>query len=337
MCIIRCVYKWPSAHSSNDYVLVILLAGALLGVCILILAAMLCVNRIKLRRKWKEGLEIKNGLIVSIGIGEYGPRPLNAEAPGFLTNLSVGTDVNNLRQFADYLNFPFYTVNDKLSWSKAEVMTFLDEAIGTHFFDEKGKSRHDGLIVAISSHGFGNSMISSDYEMINRTEIHRSISEKYPQIRVIPRIFIFDACDGTRDRKTTMDLQSSNVEIVEANKGDNDTVQALQMETEWTSRTKNPDYNLAVVHGANDGFVSKMQNSEVGSYLTYCFIKMVKERIKRKARQGLSDILVEIQDTLHDKGKQMIKFICFNKMGNLRIERKDDRVSTYESPSLEMS
>ena len=264
---------------------------------------------------------MKNGMIISIGIGGYGPRPLNTEAPGLLTNLSVGTDVNNLRQFAEYLNFPFLTVNDKLSWSKAEVMTFLDEAIEHNFFDEQGKPRHDGLIVAISSHGFGNSVISSDYEMINRTEIHRSISEKYPQIRVIPRIFLFDACDGTRDRKATIDLESADIEMVESNKGDKDIVQALQMETEWTSRTKNPDFNLAVVHGANDGFVSKMQNSEVGSYLTYCFIKMVKERIKRKARKGLSDILVEIQDTLHDKGKQMIKFNCFNYTANLRIER----------------
>ena len=265
---------------------------------------------------------MKNGLIVCIGIGEYGPRPLDAEAPGYFTNLPVSADVDNMRDLALYLRYPFITVEGKLRWTKDEVLEFLEHQIGAHFFDEKGVTKHDGLIVAISSHGIGNNMVSSDYELINRTDIHRCVSEKYPQIRVIPRIFLFDACHGTRDRKATIENgPMQNAVDAEAHKNGDDVVQDLAMEKEWTSKTKNPDYKLAVVHGANDGYVSKMQHSDIGSYLTYCFTKMVKERIEKKQRKGLSELLVNIQDALHDKGKQMIKFSCFNQTGSLLIER----------------
>ena len=287
-------------------------------------------TQLKLRRqvRFKQAMRVKNGLIVSIGIGEYGPRPHDAEVPGFFVNLPVGRDVENLRIFAEFLNYSFLTVNNKSFWTKDEVMEFLEETVGGYFFDREGIPQYDGLIVSVSSHGVGNNVISSNYEMINRTEIHRCISESYPQIRVIPRIFIFDACDGTRDRKKTllMEEKDSHSEdspcVVDADKaGSVDLVDELEIDTEWNSKNKNPDYNLIVVHGANDGFVSKMQDNEMGSYLTYSFIKAVKQRIERNGSKGLGEILMDIQNVLHDKGKQMIKFNCFNYTANLRIER----------------
>ena len=72
---------------------------------------------------------MKNGLIVSIGIGEYGPRPHEAEVPGFFVNLPVGRDVENLRIFADFLNYSFLTAKNKLFWTKDEVMEFLEETV----------------------------------------------------------------------------------------------------------------------------------------------------------------------------------------------------------------
>ena len=314
--------------------------AAVLGVCLLFLTALHCVNQIKLRRQWRSALRIKKGMIVSIGIGQYGPKPRDAEATGHFSNLPVGADVENMRKLADYLHYPFIIEEGKLSWTKDEVMAFIEDKVCAQFFDENGLAKYDGLIVAISSHGMHDCIISSDYKMINRTDIHRCISDKYPQIRVIPRIFLFDACDGTRTRKEAVEQEEEDsdtkddVELEEADKGPHDGVVEVQMETEWTSKTKNPDYNLVVVHGSNDGFVSKMQKSEVGSYLTYCFTKMIKERIEKNQRKVLSEILVEIQDALHDTGKQMIKFICFNQTGSLRIER-GARVPMSDTPALE--
>ena len=326
---------------------VIGIGSVIVVVCLFIGSALFCVKEINTRKQWKNSLKIKSGMIISIGIGEYGPRPLDAEAPGYFTNLPVGTDVENLRNLSDYLHYPFMTVNDKLSWNKDEVMEFLDKIIREYFLDEGGVPRYDGLIVAISSHGVGNNIVSSDYKLINRTDIHRSISDKYPQIRVIPRIFLFDACDGTRSRQSTIHLEQresvtpDNTDVEDAAKPGNDAegndlVDALQMETAWTKSTKNPDYNMIVVHGSNDGFVSKMNKSEKGSYLTYYFIKMVRERIEKKNRKGMYELLMEIQDVLHDKGKQMIKISCFNRARNLRIERGTN-VRNYQPPTLEMS
>ena len=224
----------------------------------------------------------------------------------------------------------------KLSWTKDEVTSFVEKQVAATFFDKRGNPRFDGLIFAISSHGLGDCIISSDYKMIKRTDIHRRISEKYPQIRTFPRIFLFDACDGTRDRHSTSKMNT--VEMDEAMKGGDSLVFALQMETEWTpygwtSRTKNPDYNLVVVHGSNDGFVSKMQDSEVGSYLTYFFAKAVRQRIERKQRKGLSELLTDVQNVLHDGGKQLIRKEFFNNTEYLRIERGEPK---YNPPTLEL-
>ena len=340
------VFRAESSSDDNEarphWIIWMILAAVFIILSLSILAARYCIHLIRLRRQLGKEMKMKNGLIISIGIGEYGPRPPDAEAPGYFTNLPVAADVENLKRFSEFLHYPFVTIDGKLSWTKAEVLEFLEEQIAQHFFDGNGVAKCDGLIVSISSHGLHDCIVSSDYKMINRTDIHRSISDKYPQIREIPRIFLFDACDGTRDRKATDDLDSTdnesadNMDDGEANKAGDDVVESLQMETEWTSRTKNPDYNLIVVHGSNDGFVSKMQATEVGSYLTYCFTKMVKDNIVKRERRGLGAILTEIQNVLHDKGKQMIKFICFNNTGSLRIERGVPAAPTYSPPSLEL-
>merc|ERR1712003_280157 len=46
-------------------------------------------------------------------------------------------------------------------------------------------------------------IVTSDYMLIEKTIIHRLISSDYPEIREIPRIFIFDCCDGTGNQELT--------------------------------------------------------------------------------------------------------------------------------------
>ena len=288
-------------------------------------------------------MQIQNGLIVSIAIGNYHLHPQDPEISGHLTNLPVGADVENLRKLSDFLNFSFLTVENKLSWTKNEVMNFVEKEVAAKFFDQRGNARFDGLILAISSHGLHDSIITSDYKVIQRTDIHRCISERYPQIRVIPRIFLFDACDGTRDRQSTcqmerVDSQSvDDIDVAEALKGDDESdhsdgdtfgspttsvsmIDDVRVTSQWTTTTKNPDYNLVVVHGSNDGFVSKMQDTEVGSYLTYFFAKAVRTRIEMNERKGLSELLTDVQNVLHDAGKQLIRKEFFNDTEYLRIE-----------------
>merc|ERR1719361_2438944 len=76
-----------------------------------------------------------------------------------------------------------------------------------------------------------------------------------------------------------------------------------QQRKEWTTSTKNPDYNLVQIHAANNGFMAKA-NPQIGSYLVYFFCVAVKRNIQRKQGKVLSDLMAEIQNTLHNKGKQ---------------------------------
>ena len=283
---------------------------------------------------------MKNGLIVSIAIGEYETDPENPDIAGSLSKLPVEADVENLRKFAEFLNYQFLTVGNKYSWTKEEVMNFLRNDVCTQLLDDGGNVQFDGLMVCISSHGLHDCVLSSDYKKMSRTRIHRCISENYPELREIPRIFVFDACGGTRDRRESSEIQNvdsqspedgeeretrKNTEETKEDEDDMAVVEALQLEsrdTEWSAKYKNPDYNLVAVHGANEDFVSKMQETSVGSYLTYFLTKAVRLNIEHKQRKGLAAILKDVQNLLHDEGKQLIRMEFFNETQNLRIERK---------------
>ena len=172
--------------------------------CLLISLGFHCLSQLKLRRQWTENLQIRNGLVVSIAIGKYDDPPRNAAVQGQITNLPVESDVENLKKMARALNFEFLTVPKSfgnLSWTKDKIFRFLREDVAEACFDQNNTAKYDGIIVGIRGHGLRDCIISSNYEKINRTDIHRCISDNYPQIIEIPRIFLFDACNGTRDRK----------------------------------------------------------------------------------------------------------------------------------------
>ena len=121
-----------------------------------------------------------------------------------------------------------------------------------------------------------------------------------------------------RVSEETVDKKKSVDRAVDSRK--NITFEDVQEENEWTKSKKNPDYNLVLIHAANSGFVAKMQESEVGSYLTYFFAKKVKDNIVDHGRKGLAEILTDIQNLLHDHGKQQIRKEYYNNTMNLKIE-----------------
>ena len=73
----------------------------------------------------------------------------------------------------------------------------------------------------------------------------------------------------------------------------------------WKADQKNPDYMLAVIHGANEGFQAKI-SSKKGSYLIRKFTDKMLQNIEEAKCQCLSKIIDEIQEELHEDGKQQI-------------------------------
>ena len=310
--------------------------------CILVALGVICFSQRKLATEVRNAnaKEMRNGLIVSIPIGHY-DNSENSEVNGYFTNLAVDRDARNMKNLSDFLNYKFMTIDDKLRWTESEIMDFMKNKVGEEFFDEKGSPKYDGLIVSFSGHGVRNHIVSSDGKVIDRTSIHRCISNQFPKIRQFPRIFIFDACDGAGDRRDTVDKpervdsQSFNDTVIvydeEKDKGDTQKgtdidkqtqLEDVQRDDEWTKSTKNPDYNLIAVHASNPGFVAKMNKSEeVGSYLTYFIAKKLQRNVQNGNVMGLGDTMDEIETLLHDAGKQQIRTEFFTQTRKLRIEK----------------
>ena len=314
----------------------------------LVALGVVCYSQRKIARSGAK--EMKNGLIVSIPIGHYynaGDGDIPGDFP--VPDLPVHIDAQNMKNLADDLNYNFLTIDGKLKWTENEIMDFMKNKVGEEFFDAEGTPKYDGLIVSISGHGVRSHIVSSDGKVIDRTVIHRCVSNAFPKIRQFPRIFIFDACDGEGDRRDcttkiqnvqSVDSQSrEGVQIIyeEAQKGDMQQhvevqkrmeLEDVQKEDEWTKSSKNPDYNLITVHASNPGFVAKMNTSEeVGSYLTYFFAKKVTENAKKAQNKELADIMDEIEMKLHDAGKQQIRMEFFTQTRKLRIKRNEAAVN----------
>ena len=333
--------------SEIEYLVAIVVIAVIL-ILILIVLTVICHSHKKLQSEVaNEGVkEMRNGLLVSIPIGIYD----NSDDPTVsirFPNIPVERDAKNMKDLADFLQYEYLTIDGKLNWTESEVTDFITNKVGEEYFDADGNPKYDGLIVSFSGHGVRDHIVTSDGQLIDRTSIHRSVSNKFPEIREFPRIFIFDACDGSGDRTKSvsssatvasketvhsdseMDDYKSEDEMVEDENTRQQTetekgmkLEDVQKDDEWTTHTKNPDYNLAVVHASNSGFVAKMHSAEhIGSYLSYFFAKQVKRNVQSGNTQGLGEIMKDIERALHDKGKQLIRTEFFTGMRKLRIEK----------------
>ena len=265
----------PGTEHGNDDVTAYIVIGALLASCCCILFGTYIYTQISLKRRWLRGPMIQNGLIISIAISQYDVDRQN----DILQDLSVGANVRNFRDLARFLGFTFATIERKLRWTKDELMLFFVKVFKSEFFDENGVAQHDGVIVAISSYGTESDIISSDYQKINYKEIYRRISEMYPVIQNVPRIFIFDTCDAGR-------------------------VPCIESPIELNSRNKDLDHNLIVVHGATDS-VFQVEGSLLGSQLSNRFVKCVMDNITLERGKGVIEIVTDIQHEL--QGEYLIE------------------------------
>ena len=271
---------------------------------------------------------IKNAMTIPISIGFYDDDPIEPEIDGYLNDLEgVRVDINRaLSLFGEEsLNYEVYPKiyqsqnesNYKAYWRETELIQFLkkqanilEKNLEEH--EEISQERYDGLIVIISCHGLGGYILTSDYKKINKSAIHRIFSAKKPLSRTIPRIFLFDCCSGSNERgyirRTEYETdQAKNIDLkLEATK--NTEVRDISREESviWFQNEDNPDFKLVTINAANEGFQSKMR-IDTGSYVVTEFISKLYENIyHNKNRQFLHEILDEVQEELHRKGKQLM-------------------------------
>lgn len=222
------------------------------------------------------------------------------------------------------------------------ISQYDDEPSSPEITKSKRHERYDGLIVCVSCHGLKNTIITSDFKEIEKDALHRLVSLAYPQIRDIIRVFVVDACNGLSERRATIhqswkfspNLNTTVLSITKevgpgnplytlrrrrrsrhVDASEDDTLieneeKKSDIVQKWTTSTKNPDYNLAVICSANSGFMAKSSGAH-GSYYIHHFIKRVREGInggnsnRRRHDRSLSDIHEEIEMMLHWQGSQL--------------------------------
>eukprot|EP01083_Nonionella_stella_P259300 885515_1 len=189
-------------------------------------------------------------------------------------------------------------------------------------------------------------------ETVDKTAIHRMVSKwrsdgKHKRIRDIPRIFIFDSCSGANRRQNTIFDEEQMKGGMDEKYNLEDKCKGIEYESnenEWASSDKNPDYNILKIDAANTGFQAFSDNMN-GSYLIALFVSKIKQYLETKS---LMNIFEEIQDELHDTGKQLIqinpsgkiiKYVSLksnnnkNIMDTLQLEHE----SKAEKPKLKQS
>ena len=140
----------------------------------------------------EEIMVVKNAMAITIAIGKYDEYPDSqneALQEIYLGDLDVEQDIENLSTLfgKDYLNYKMYPEYDnlitlKMHWTQEELIEFLNEKA-----EELNENidKYDGLIVTISGHGWKDHICTSDYEMVQKTAIHRIFSQPYPSIRAL--------------------------------------------------------------------------------------------------------------------------------------------------------
>eukprot|EP01084_Bolivina_argentea_P233266 392938_1 len=333
----------------KNWIVIVIIAGSL-AIIISIILLIVWYDRNQKGKLEALTIYIRNPMIIALGIADYEENPTKPQIDGYFPDLNgLEIDIYNIRNlFQDILNydvFPRFKGFPKLQWTRKEFMnlletqaTILDKNVA--IFDEnqnKTGGIYDGLVVFISCHGIKDYIATSDYIKVNKTAIHRLFTNNRPNIRKIPRIFVFDCCDGEEEREdgfrtdTIYQKTLENDEILTKEPNENIELQSVSKNIEldsacknvelktvsknvelktvsdvpsWLRGEDNPDFQLVTVHAANEGFQSKM-NSETGSYVIAGLIqKLTKNITQNNNEKFLFRILDEIQEELHSGSKQ---------------------------------
>ena len=257
------------------------------------------------------------------------------------------------------MGYDFISNNRKTKWTKNEILSFLRDDVGNTFFSPQGKAKYDGLLVCVSGHGIRGHVVTSNLEHVDKTRISRCIYDRFPKFIDIPRIFIFDACAGARERRhsfaveTPLDIGITETEGGDTGKGntnntalpppitvghnesghvskhgDNDRDSITVSNTAATTESSTVsvpkmdfDRGSALIHAANTGYQAKMRG-DIGSYLLYSFMERVQRNVILHERKGLEELMGEIQNGLHGMGRQQTVNVFNENSKNIRLEMK---------------
>ena len=285
-----------------------------------------------------EFIHISNALVLIITIGKYDAiTESNADIDiDQLQDIDAANiDYNHLKNVFALLKYRILPTTPKDHWTQVEVIDFLKTA-AKEVVAEDGELAYDGLVVVISGHGIENHVITSDIKAIQKAAIHRIFSAD-ARIRDIPRIFLFDSCDGSATKIFDNEENTDNGKYF----GLNDVLDTLDMSDDlWKNTDHNPDYKLAEIHAANIGFQAKF-NEEKGSHMIHKFCKRMIGNIvsmnNDKRNECIGSIFDAIQKELHDEGKQQIIHTFNNNTQyvnfDINIEHQDEELVAVCSES----
>eukprot|EP01084_Bolivina_argentea_P284904 488411_1 len=276
--------------------------------------------------------------------------------------------LNVIKLFKELLNyqcFPKYEEYPKLygnsiTWTKKQLMDLLTRRaihLNENIYDNENPSnvngRYDGLVFIISAHGWNANIITSDYQLVTKKDIHRIFTAEYPKTREIPRVFIYDCCDGhnefakaikkRRNNKTDITVfdikndkgkNTSLTSVYTSNKDDDEqsvpvdepemySRQFTQQEKLqlWKRGEQNPDYLLATLHACNLDFQSKL-NTIKGSYFIQQFVDISKQYLNNdKDMPFIGEIFHQIQTDLSQR-KQLPEYTWNNGTNNIKFKKK---------------
>eukprot|EP01084_Bolivina_argentea_P094360 169629_1 len=319
--------------------LILIFLGISLCICIILMIAIRYIRRLMQRKE----MVIEKAMVILIAIGVYDdesddPDPILRNCD--LADLDVENDITNLREVFGCQGFKYTIFPQKtdfeIEWKKQDIIELLNEK-AKQFHVESND--YDSLIVAISGHGYDNNICTSDYKLINKVEIEHIFTNEYLESINKPRLFLFDCCDGAKQRENWSDSEESE-DTDNQNKNVSNpqqkrekqkkqetkigkTTALIQEENEEkyngkllvsssNSFKKDLCQNQVEIHAANKGYQAKL-DMVTGSYMIYNFCKKLTEDLeimgqgtKGKKSRYIYEIFDQISDELEIAGKQKI-------------------------------
>eukprot|EP01084_Bolivina_argentea_P256589 432049_1 len=297
---------------------------------------------------------ISHPLVCAVGVAFYDDEPENPGIEVALDDLNgIDIDIQNIKLLCNTLNwdlYPKWNECPKTEWTQNQLISLYQKCANITAYGD-----YDSLLFFHSGHGFKHNVITSDFQGINKDAIQKIFSSTHPRLRTIPRIFVFDCCDGTQERSVgagdysaSSDTDEHDVnndyslnEDLQVDKDigknfDTKDVAKLNLDQNLVKDEKGANYKLVTIHAANTGFQSKL-DALCGSYLVHEFVGRVIENFEDEKDEFLGNIMQYIQAQLHSKGKQLPISSFNHQTRYLKFAKNDNPIVNNDTDESEIT
>lgn len=261
---------------------------------------------------------IKNPLVAILPIGKYNK---NCFMKNTIIDLDLVTDLNNIFEcFATRYGYDILvqTKDNEPVICNCKENELIDPNLCKMFFNENdvlkvldyvaeifnGK-KYDGLIFITSCHGFEGNIYTSRAKLMQNVAMQQRITNQLSaDKRNLPKIFIWDCCQGTNSFYTQKKVIVSNNRDI-SKKYDYNHIWNQNPSREWS--IDNPihsTYNCLSIYAASFGQEAKF-NINKGSYLIYYLTDYLNDRFDHKQQDYLLDLVFLVLEILHIGGKSL--------------------------------